>query len=456
MSNRWDKLSREFGLPAENPAADKNRVLEQVFARVSIAPESSRHGRVIFVSKKFKTALIALLVLALSSGTVLAASHFGLLDGSFKGDTSYLEGAVQTPNTSVTDGRFTLTVEEYLVGESQVMVLFAVKAETADALAELTATDERGRDTFWDMDTLSFYAPDTDNMVFSSWGLAPYPEMDTEDTQHYILTTENMDNPERLPVVLRLNKMAEPNSITLDMTPNITTKSFKLSDDLSININAIGLNITKHYAAAQQDIIEPEVFFRSTAGDIITNYQIYDIKTGSQDDDKAKGGVNITNNFIAKTIVDPETLASIIIDGTEYSLADGRYLGEAQIPAELKAFIVNGYLSQDESDYGVPLDEIAVHVGADWQFDAATGQAMMTYRDTTVKLTAGSTTAVINGREIDLTVFQAPEVNEAGHFIVYDSNITDSFDINLQMYGDWGDWLENGKRKPISDVIVRP
>lgn len=453
MSKRWDQLRKEFGLQAANPAADKKRVLEQVFARLELAPKGSLSlkGGKLFMTKKIKTAIIVLAVLVLSSGTVLAASYFGLLNEVFDGDTSYLEGSVQKPNASVTDGRFTLTVEEYLAAENQVMVLFAVRAETAEALAELTATNERGRDTFWDMDTLSFYAPDADVPVFSGWQLSPYPNKDTEDTRHYILKADSMDNPQRLPVVLRLNKMAEPNSITLDMTPNITTNNFRLSDDLSVKINAIGINVIKHYAEEQPEIVKPEIFFRTVNGDIMTNCQIYTFSSGAQDKDNARGGVNITNRFIAKAIVDPKTLASIIIDGREYSLADGAYLGEPEIPAELQAFIVNGYRGED--GYGVPLDEIAAHVGADWQFDAATGKATMTYRNTTTELTAGDQTAVINGREVDLSLFQAPEINEAEHFIVYGSRITDSFDIDLQMQGDW---LEDGERKPVSPVIVRP
>ncbi len=450
MSKRWDKLNREFGLTAANPAADKNRVTKQVFAQADIAPANSRQGRVIFVSKKFQTALIALLVLALSSGTVLAASHFGLLDGSFKGDTSYLEGAVQTPQQSVTDGRFTLTVEEYLAAENQVMVLFAVKAETADALAELTATDARGSDTFWDIDTLSFYAPDTDRMLISGWGVKPYPDKDTKDTLHYILTAENMDNPARLPVVLRLNKMAEPNSITLDMTTNIVTKSFKLSDDLSVKINPIGLTVEQHLAEAQPEILPPGIFFRTAGGEILTNAQIYEMRSGFKNE--TRENVIITTQFIAKKIIDPEQLSSIIVDGAEYSLADGAYLGKPQIPAELKPFIVNAYQGeQGENSYGMPLDEIAAHVGADWQFDAATGQAVMTYRGATVKLTSGQKTAMINGWEEKLPEFQeTPRIDANGHFILYSYQILDLFDIAYEICGDWRELT------PVIDVRIIP
>lgn len=455
MSKRWDQLSKEFGLQAANPAADKKRVLEQVFARLELAPKGSLSlkGGKLFMTKKIKTAIIVLAVLVLSSGTVLAASYFGLLNEVFDGDTSYLEGSVQKPNASVTDGRFTLTVEEYLVSENQALVMYSIKAETPEAWAELTATDEQGRDTFWDMDTLSFQSIDTEKFMVLGYANKHYYAADTADTQYYILTCFDMDNPDGVPVRLRLNAMAKPNNeIILDMTKNIDTKTWQLNDDLTLNISTIGMVTRQHLAEPQPQIVSPEIFFRTTDGDILTNYQIYEYRDGTQNDYEVDGSVTIEVRFIAKTIISPDKLASIIIDGREYSLADGAYLGEPEIPAELQAFIVTVY--RGENDYGIPLDEIAAHVGADWQFDAATGKATMTYRDATVELTAGQKTATINGVEENLPDYQeAPQIDENGHFIIYSSQILDLFNITGEMYGEW---VENYQTKPVAEIKIVP
>lgn len=325
MTKRWAKLQAELNLSGEMRAANKKRVNRLVLAKLAALPEHSSQKGDIFMMKKFKVVIITLTVLILSCGTVLAASHFNLLNALFDGDTAYLQNAVQTPQSSVSDGKFTFTVKETLIGENQALIMYAIKAETPEAQAELDDDD------FGLGSAIDFYIPGMEHpAAIHGMYIFKYREADTEDnTRHFILESNRIDNPEGLAAELRFAGMSEPNTISIDMTPNIITKTLNLGEDMTLKINAVGMIIEQHFDKEQAEIIEPEIFFRTVDGVLIPNDQIFDRRTSENENTKG-GGCIQTIFFMAKTIIAPEKFEAIIIDSEEYSLTDGAYIGEAE------------------------------------------------------------------------------------------------------------------------------
>ena len=201
MNTRLHKLCRQLELepetlPAPRPA-DVRRRVNRALGR------TGRPSR-----RALRTALAAAVIAALAVTSAVAVARSSLLQTFFRGDTQVLEGQVKQPYASVTDGVWTLTVEEVLADPCQALVTFSIQAHTDEAAQQLN------RPGFFDMDTLVFSAG-----IPLSAGIGEEEERNTPTRRFYHLTLAYTQSPG--PLELRLGMMEE--GLTVSLAPDVDT-----------------------------------------------------------------------------------------------------------------------------------------------------------------------------------------------------------------------------------------
>lgn len=253
-----------------------------------------------------------------------------LLSEVFQGaDTSALNGAVQRPETSVDNGEFKLTLEEYLVSDFQVLLSFTVEALTDQAKAELFQTDESSSDVFWET-----HEAKLSNMVSISHGGGAFSNLDeyaTETSQYAIIERYNLQS-DGSPLLLTVGDL----SLEVPMTPNIPTTRIDVEQDdvlLHLQYNAIGVSINCIKDTDENDVTEKTqnevIYFRTAEGDLKTYNELFDIY-GWTSVHKSTNGNKVVIRRCDRFKQPPQEgeFTSIIIGGKEFSLTDGEYLGD--------------------------------------------------------------------------------------------------------------------------------
>ncbi|MEG1584849.1 MAG: DUF4179 domain-containing protein, partial [Anaerovorax sp.] len=252
MSKRLNELICQLEMTQEHAGEKIDR--KAIVDKVNHVLNVDITERKIYMRQKFlKTAAIVAMLTAITTATVFAAANTDFLKIFFKGDTSPMENFVQTPNQSVSDGRFTLTLEQVLAAKYQAMVTYSVEALTEDAAAELNEVDERGYDNFMGMDTISFGPVQYENIQFSGYGQRELMEKRTHSKRYYSIVSEAITNEDEKDFYISLNKMKDPQKIIVPMKCNVETKEFILSGqpygDGILKYSPLGISFERGYAA---------------------------------------------------------------------------------------------------------------------------------------------------------------------------------------------------------------
>ncbi len=259
-----------------------------------------------------------------------------LLSEVFRGnDTSALNGAVQRPGTSVENGEFRLTLEEYLVSDFQIMLSFTLEALTDEAKAELFQADENDHYYFWDTHeaTLTYQdGSELENRITGSSrnSYGDYSQYATETAQYSTMERYNLKM-DGTPLLLTVGDL----SLEVPTTPNIPTTSIDVEQDdvlLRLDWNAIGVVLNCIKNTDENDVTEKTqnevIFFRTAEGDLKTYNELFDIWGWSSVHNSSLGKTSLRRNDIFKQPPQEGEFTSIIIGGKEFSLSDGEYLGD--------------------------------------------------------------------------------------------------------------------------------
>lgn len=346
------------------------------------------------VRKKGTAAMAVLIALTIMSSVCAAAADSNLLTAAFAGDTSSLTDLVQTPKQSVTDGKYTFTLEQYLVSKSQALVLFSIEGLTAETITELNQTDENGYSTFFDLDEISFGPVDSDSVKeFSGYGWNTKSlEFSTKTKKYYLLRCTSMVNEDEGDFYIRFNRMETPQTIIIPMKSNLDEKTLTLGKT-TIKHTPIGIAIEKNGLTDEEEGILG-LYFRMKNGEISTFNQLYSMESSKYDEHSKC----VRIRALSYTILPFSELKSIILNNVEYDIIDPTKTkpftpDKTMIPFEMKPYY--------KEQLWLPLKEFCQKAGADLTWDGKTNSAAVTYRGSAYVFTEGSTKIKINGETVD-------------------------------------------------------
>ncbi|MCL2391906.1 MAG: copper amine oxidase N-terminal domain-containing protein [Oscillospiraceae bacterium] len=399
MNKRLNKLIEELGIDHNEaynvPVIRSQDVKERVNDTLNAIPSE----RKIYMRHRIKrTVLVAALVAALGASSVFAAVNSDFLRTFFTGDTSYLDGFVQTPRQSVTDERFTLTLEQVLATTHQAFIIYSVEALTDETRAMLNAEDERGFSTFIGMDTISFGVVDPESAGISGNSHREIRERRTDNKRYFALSADIL-NEDEADFFIRLNKMTEPQNIVISMTSNVETRGLVLGDEAVLQITPLGIAIERRNDHAHTDLLLNVIdglFFRMSNGEIVTYSQLVAHGFSSITPDEENSSLKLRALF--REIVRISDIESVILGDTEFNFHDTSITTAFTPDSAIKPFELVPYF---KDHLRMPLRELTANIGATLRWDNEATAAVVEYRNSTFVIAVDSTIIVRDGEAID-------------------------------------------------------
>ncbi len=383
--NWWMDLTR---LPPEGEA----RILKALAEHQREAPP--RRPR-----QKWKTAVAAAAAAALMTGAAFAAAYqAGVLDLFFHGDTGSLEPYVQMTIPSTENEDYRLTVDSSLYDGQNLYLVMTVEALNEQAVSDLGFQQLASPYSLcWDFTALSSDSSDPAH----SMGVQELPaRTDTSRTWQIDLNFDGFIGRKDSPVLLWLNFIGEEHAVSIPLdamlepihlTPNepvtidtITGQQAILKEfTLSATSYSLELQVEGLPEHARPQTYSVPLFLRMKDGTVLTRAQLLSPSGGQQ----------------FRTVLDLSQVASVIYGYTEFPTD-----GSAPFPAHLdphlypfKTEILPEPFHGTARSYIADAASLCRGLGADFSWDPVSRSLTAVYRGTTLELTAGSVTALING-----------------------------------------------------------
>ena len=383
--NWWMDLTR---LPPEGEA----RILKALAEHQREAPP--RRPR-----QKWKTAVAAAAAAALMTGAAFAAAYqAGVLDLFFHGDTGSLEPYVQMTIPSTENEDYRLTVDSSLYDGQNLYLVMTVEALNEQAVSDLGFQQLASPYSLcWDFTALSSDSSDPAH----SMGVQELPaRTDTSRTWQIDLNFDGFIGRKDSPVLLWLNFIGEEHAVSIPLdamlepihlTPNepvtidtITGQQAILKEfTLSATSYSLELQVEGLPAHTRPQTYTVPLFLRMKDGSVLTRAQLLSPRGGQQ----------------FRTVLDLSQVASVIYGYTEFP-TDGSAPRPAQLDARLYPFrteIIPEPFHGTARSYIADAASLCRGLGADFSWDPVSRSLTAVYRGTTLELTAGSVTALING-----------------------------------------------------------
>lgn len=405
---RLDKLWRAADGPGTPPRVDSGRVR----ARVNAVLDAGCTERKIFMKKRLCVILAAVAALAIMGTAFAAVVDWDALTAHFRGDVSpgleYLDNQVRTAS----DENYTLTVESAAADKDTVYFVVSVSARSDAAKAFLSSDD------FNSIDTFDAWAASSSGkrIALSSMGSHEL-DADTVDCRRFALRASFFEELSASDTVtVRCGYMEKGSQAEVPVTP---------APSVTVKIGASGQGVEDHrYRPAGspdqltiKDItlspftcqirmsrpnldIEPRIFLRMKDGTIRTQSQCL---TG-------EGGDPGEYSYRFHEVQDLDSIRSVIVFDMEYPLD-----GSAPTPAEHDPALDPFHVTRMDplskgSGYSLPVRELTEKLGGTFRQNDAGDEAACTYRDAEIVLKAGSRTALVNGRPVELR--EAPAMQD--------------------------------------------
>ncbi|MDF2984615.1 MAG: hypothetical protein K0R50_125, partial [Eubacterium sp.] len=334
MNKRLNALSNEVGCEGSNFKIDTKDIKNKVNSSLNTDFEE----RKIYMKQKLiKMIAIAAAIIALGATTVFAAVNSDLLKEFFEGDTSAVQNNVKTPKESVTDGRFTLTLEQVLASKYQVLVVFSVEGLTTEAISELMRDGKE--DLMSNIDSISFGPKDKKAMEqfkFNGYTWGEIEEKRTSTKRYWALSSSYSLNENEEDYYIKLGAMKPAKEITVPMKCNVETLDLVLKNpsygDTEIKMTPIGVLLE-----TTNNEIEffTNVFFRMKNGEIKTFNELLKNNMDYGNDpaeEKLKGGA------LFHSIMNFSDFKSVIVDNIEYDIKDTTKTKKVEIDKKLYPF----------------------------------------------------------------------------------------------------------------------
>ena len=439
-------------VPSEVPCPhpmDPEDVVRRVNAVLDGLPSERRPS----MGQRFRFSIVLAAVLAVLAGAALAvAVHFDVLDAYFRGDTSSAEALVDREVRSISDKDYTLTVESSISDDSSALLLVRVDALTEEAMAFMASDDFNGMDTWSIYPLLPEENDGDDASTPSSWGVG-YSELGELRTESSTLWRFDVDLAGATALRVRLGYMEEGAALEFNLTPaeSVTVDIGAAGPGLLTLDNDRGGGLTVHAVtlspltcqveatiASPDEETEPLLFFLMEDGTLLTTGQSLTSVSAQR-----IRGETWSFHYRFQSVMDLSQLAAVVFDGTAYPL-DGGEPYAVEIDPKLSPFRLPlmDRLSE-ESGFALSAEALCRALGASYDWDEETQTAACTYRDITVVLTAGSGTALVDGKA---AVLEDPPALREGTLAVYPSVFRDAWNIDTwAVYDDaaasWLYWV---------------
>lgn len=442
MTRDMKKLLRELDLPEGCPEIDPKAVKSRVNAALNADPTE----RKTYMRQKIKIAAVLVAAAIALTGTALAAaSNWDALSVFFTGDTSPAAEYLRTPNVSVGDGSFQVTLESCVTDGQDIFAVLTVQALTEEAKAKMA------EEYFVDMDTFFFLTVDADGELGSAgMTYGPIKARETEDSQTFSMHVIGMAlNLERayfrfgfLPKDKTLDIPLDHSAGAVELTADFAAKDRNGKDYYFTGLTLSPLTFQFRYRNIQgQGLLDPVYFFQMADGSVQTMSQLLYFNEGSSETDGAS-----RETYTFRTVQDLGAIRAVVVDGTAFPLDGGKPYGVEVDPLlypfrlPLMARMENG------NPLSLSVRALCETLGGVCTWDSATGSASLTYRGTTVVLTPGSTTALVDGERIELD--NAP-VAENGRIRIVPSVFSNAWGIDSSV-------LYEGPDRSASEWEITP
>ncbi|MCI8285572.1 MAG: hypothetical protein HFE90_09985 [Firmicutes bacterium] len=415
--------------------------------------------------KKGTVMMITVILVAVMASVSVMAMSSEYFEYVFKDDVSYLNDFIKTDKKSVSDERFTMTLEQYLVAENEAVLIVSFEAHTQDAAAELN-----DRDAFWNMDTISFYPSDSSDYdkaycgSFSTGSLAN-GKFDTENKKYFKCKSSDIINDERIDFYITTDRIKGENKTAVPMDYNLKTRTVEF-DDITVRYNPISISLKYPVSVAEDDCDfcswdGTYFYFRMKDGEIKPFNQLY-VKSGGtpiyDDEDSADPDLlGWESKAWAKSVMKPGDIKSIIVNDVEYPVDYPSKAKPVKVDEKIKPFVIGIYLYEgaDGKEMGIPLREFCDGLGAELSWDNKTKSAIVEYKGSEYVFTVGSSTFMADGKECSF-YGKAPFIDEKGRMILPDS-LSGYNDNEYMADYHWFDRHdENGEISPNGKYHVFP
>ena len=382
-----------------NWAMDRVSLPPEAEARILSALEARRAGALPRrPRRRWKAAAAAVAAAMLMTGAAFAAYQTGVLDLFFHGDTDSLEPYVQTTIPSAENENYRLTVDSSLYDGQNLYLVMTVEALNEQAVSDLESQQLASPYSLcWDLTALSSDSSDP----VHSMGVQELPaRTDTSRTWQIDLNFKRFRGKQDCPVLLWLDFMGPESAVSIPLdamlepirlTPNepvtidtITGQQAILREfTLSATSYSLDLQIEGLPEHARPQTYSVPLFLRMKDGTVLTRAQLLSPSGGQQ----------------FRTVLDLSQVASVIYGYTEFP-TDGSAPFPAQLDARLYPFrteIIPEPFHGTARSYIADAASLCRGLGADFSWDPVSRSLTAVYRGVTLELTAGSSTALIDG-----------------------------------------------------------
>ena len=409
MRALWDELA----LPDEAFEADAGDVLARVNRALDAEPWERRGHMRLLIRRAVLAAAAALLLM----GTALAAvSRWDVLGVFFAGDTAPVQEYVQSPNTTVGDDQFTVTLESCVTDRQNAFLILTVKALTEEA-------EEKLADEYF-----------SDMRTFRIWLERPSEDGGEPTEASSGFWTRELESPE--PGASRtFGIQAEylyrdatrawlefgflPEGKTLDIPLDHAVGAVELTTEFSAE-DSSGAPFV--FTGAMLSPLTVQLYYQNLEGEGLLErlaclFLMSDgaLRTRSDLAKPEWAGSGYEDGICIESatfrqVQDLDEITAIVVAGTAFPL-DGGKPYPVDIPAQLLPFRLDymGGVGRN-GPYLLSAETLCKRLGADYQWDEAAQRAVLTYRGVTVALTVGSTAMTVDGAPTELE--HAPALRE--------------------------------------------
>lgn len=394
-------------VPCPQPLDPENMVCRVNTALDVLPSERRQHMR---QKTRFAAVFIAAVV-ALVGTTLAVTVHWDVLDTYFKGDTSSAKPLVDHEVRSISDKDYTLTIESSVSDSTTALLLVRVDALTEESRAFMSSDDFNGMDTWSIYPLLPEENDGDDASTPSSWGVG-YSELGELRTESSTFWRFDVDLAGATALRVRLGYMEEGAALEFDLNPaeSVTVDIGATGPGAPTLDNARGGDITVHSVTLspltcqiEATIVDPDreadplLFFLMEDGTLITSGQSLTSVSALR-----IRGETWSFHYRFQSVMDLSQLAAVVFDGTAYPL-DGGEPYAVEIDPKLYPFQIPLMdLITEEGGFTLPVEDLCRALVASYEWDEDSQTATCTYRDTTIVLTVGSSTALVDGEPVDL------------------------------------------------------
>ena len=407
-----------------NRAMEEIRLSHEASERIWKALEKRQLERPRPVWRRRGTAVLAAAaVIAVMTGTAFSVVYrTGVLEAFFQENSSALEPYLQTSMDSVENEDYRLTVDSALYDGKTVFLVVTVTGLNEQAAADLKnnrVIAESHRES-WGQETADGLlesgkaGPDTFEAEGpsalrqqSGWSMGggelPAPS-EASRAWRIDIDFKTFAGPQEEPLRLWLDFMGEEHAVAIPL--DTVMEPIRITPDQEVTIDGISgkRGVLKEFILSatsyEWKVVETEKGEETDNTTQLDGLFFLRMKDGTIWTKAQLGG----NGQKFKIPVDLTQVESIIYGDMEFPVD-----GSPAVPAELDehlypfaAELLYYPVAGGARNYIANMEALCRSLGAEYQWDGARGTATATYRGVTILLTAGSSTALVNGEAVEM------------------------------------------------------